>query len=82
MSKPTPAIYRTTSWSSYTAALRKRGSRRICLDKEMTWLGPHKGGPGRSALFSDPAIRFCLTIKFLFKLLLRQSTGMLAWGSA
>jgi hypothetical protein len=78
MSKPTPARYRTTNWSSYTASLRKRGSLLIWLDKDMTWLAPHDGSPGRPAVFSDAAIQFCLTIKVLFKLPLRQGTGMVA----
>ena len=71
MSKPTPARYRTTHWSSDTAALRKRGSLLI-------WLTPHDGSPGRPAVFSDAAIQFSLTIKVLFKLPLRQTTGMVA----
>jgi hypothetical protein len=29
-------------------------------------------------IFSDAAIRFCLTIKVLFKLPLRQTSGMVA----
>ena len=78
MSKPSPARYRTTNWSSYTASLRKRGSLLIWLDKEMTWLASHDGKPGRPAVFSDAAIQFCLTIKVLFKLPLRQTTGMVA----
>ena len=78
MSKPSPARYRTTNWSSYTASLRKRGSLLIWLDKEMTWLAPPDGGPGHPAVFSDAAIQFCLTIKVLFKLPLRQTTGMVA----
>lgn len=78
MSKPSPARYRTTNWSSYTASLKKRGSLLIWLDKEMTWLAPHDGSPGRPAVFSDAAIQFCLTIKVLFKLPLRQTTGMVA----
>ena len=78
MSKPTPARYRTTNWSNYNAALRKRGSLLIWLDKEMTWLAPHDGRPGRPAVFSDAAIQFCLTIKVLFKLPLRQTAGMVA----
>ena len=90
MSKPSPARYRTTNWSSYTASLRKRGSLLIWLDKEMIWLAPHGGGPGRPAVFSDAAIQFCLTIKVLFKLVAivaplvratmatRQTTGMVA----
>lgn len=76
MSKPSPARYRTTNWCSYTAALRKRGSLLIWLDKDMTWLAPPDGSPGRPAVFSDAAIQFCLTIKVLFKLPLRQTTGM------
>ena len=78
MSKPSPARYRTTNWSSYTASLRKRGPLLIWLDKGMTWLEPHDGSPGRPAVFSDAAIQFCLTIKVLFKLPLRQTTGMVA----
>ena len=44
----------------------------------MTWLAPHDGKPGRPAVLSDAAIQFCLTIKVLFKLPLRQTTGMVA----
>ena len=63
MSKPKPARYRTTNWSAYNDALRKRGSLLIWLDKEMSWLAPRDGGPGRPAVFSDAAIQFCLSIK-------------------
>ena len=58
MTQPPPAHYRTTNWSSYNSALRKRGSLLIWLDKEMTWLAPHDGSPGRPAVFSDAAIQF------------------------
>jgi hypothetical protein len=78
MSKPYPAHYRTTDWPSYNAALRKRGALLVWLDKEMIWLAPHDGRLDRPALFSDAAIQFCLAIKVLFKLLLRQTTGMVA----
>ena len=44
----------------------------------MTWLAPHDGGAGYPAVFSDGALQFCLTIKVLFKLPLRQTTGMVA----
>ena len=66
MSKPPPARYRTTNWSSYNASLRKRGSLLIWVDKEMTWLAPRDRRPGRPAVFSDAAIQFCLSIKVLF----------------
>ena len=62
MSKPTPARYRTTNWSSYTAPLRKRGLLLIWLHENMTWLAPRDGSPDRPARFSDAAIQFCLTI--------------------
>ena len=78
MTKPLPARYRTTNWSSYNAALKKRGSLLIWLDKEMTWHAPHEDRPGQPTVFSDAAIQFCLTIKVLFKLPLRQMTGMVA----
>lgn len=44
----------------------------------MSWLAPHDGRPGRPAVFADAAIQFCLTIKVLFRLPLRQTTGMVA----
>jgi hypothetical protein len=78
MSKPSPVRYRTTNWSSYNASLCKCGSLLIWLGKETTWLAPPDGGPGRTAVFSDASIQVCLTIKVLFKLLFRQTTGMVA----
>ena len=78
MSKPKPARYRRTNCSTYNAALCKRGSLLIWLDKEMAWFAPHEGCPGRPPVFSDAAIQFCLSIKVLFKLPLRQTEGMVA----
>ena len=78
MSKPSPARYRTTNWSSYTASLRKRGSLLIWLHKKVARLAPHYGITGRPAVFSDAAIQFCLTIRVLFKRPLRRTTGMVA----
>ena len=78
MTKPSAARYRTTNWSSYDAALRKRGSLLIWLDRGMAWLAPHEGRRGRPSVFSDAAIQFCLSIKVLFELPLRQTAGMVA----
>ncbi len=79
MGKPSAARYLTTSWASYSAAaLRKRGSLLIWLDKDMTWLVPHDGSLGRPTAFSGAPIQVCLTIKILFNLPLRQTTGMVA----
>ncbi len=78
MSKPKPARYRTSDWSTYDDALRKRGSLPIWLDKEMTRQAPHEGRAGRPPVLSNAAIQFCLSIKVLFKLPLRQTAGMVA----
>ena len=76
MTKPKPARYRTTNWSAYNASLRKPGSLLIWLDRDMSWHAPHEGRPGRPPVFSNAAIQFCLSIKVLFKLPLRQTAGM------
>ena len=91
MTTPSPARNRTMNWSSDSQALCKLGSLLIhwpvddCLqspkawlNKGMTWLAPHVGRPGRHAVIADAAIQFCLTIKVLFKLPLRQTIGMVA----
>lgn len=71
MMRPSPACYRTTNWSNHNSALKRRGSL-------MIWHAPRKDWSGRPAVFSEAAIQFCLTIKVLFKLPLRQTTGMVA----
>jgi hypothetical protein len=76
MSKPEPARYRTTNWPEYNKALCRRGSLLVWLDREMEWLATGSGRPGRSATYSDAAIQFCLSIKVLFGLALRQTIGM------
>ena len=67
--------YRTTNWKQYNAALKARGSLTIWLDEGMSWFAAASGKRGRSPQFSDAAIQFCLTIKNLFGLALRQTTG-------
>jgi hypothetical protein len=47
----------------------------IWLDKEMAL---HARNEGRTAVFSNAGIQFCLSIKGLFKLPLRQTAGMVA----
>jgi hypothetical protein len=42
----------------------------------MKWHGRPSGKRGRSQTFSDEAIQFCLSIKCLFNLPLRQAMGM------
>jgi hypothetical protein len=76
MSKPPKPKYRTTNWSSYNESLRQRGALLLWIDKDMQWAGAPSGHRGRSPLFSDAAIQFCLMIKNLYGLALRQTTGM------
>lgn len=59
-------------WPSYIEA---QGSLTIWLDKRMRWFAAPSGKRGRSPKFSDTAIQFCLTIKNLFALALRQAMG-------
>ena len=48
----------------------------LWLDKKMPWLAAPSGKRGRRHTFSDAAIQFCLTIKCLFGLPLRQALGL------
>lgn len=76
MSKPPRAKYRTTNWTKYNAALKRRGSLMVWLDADLQWQAPSSGRTGRPAVFSDAAIQFCLTLKCMFGLGLRQTTGL------
>ncbi len=76
MSKPLSPKYQTTNWQTYNQSLKQRGQLLLWLDKAMNWLAPATGKRGRQPTFSDAAIQFCLTIKCLFGLALRQTTGM------
>lgn len=75
MSKPKRTRYRTTNWSTYNAALKKRGSLTVWFDPSMTWEGLPTGCRGRQRSYSDAAIQTCLTLKVLFGFALRQTTG-------
>lgn len=68
--------YKTTNWSEYNAGLKARGSLTVWLDKDMQWLAAPTGKRGRQPVFTDAAIQFCLSIKCLFGLPLRQSLGL------
>ena len=78
LSLPSPTRHHSTSGSVYTAALFKRGSLLIWLDKDMTRLAPRDGNPGRPAVFSVAAIQFCLSLMVMFKPPHWQTTGMVA----
>ena len=77
MPKPVSPRYRTTNWSNDNKSLRKRGSLLVWFDRDMTWVAERCGKRGRPETFSDAAIQFCLSVKVLFDLPLRQTSGML-----
>ena len=78
MSSWSPTKYRTTNWASYNDALKQRGSLTPWFDPAMSWEAAPSGKRGRQPRFSDAAIQVCLTLKVLFGLPLRQTTGFVA----
>ena len=77
MSRPIPPSYKTKYWPAYNEALKQRGSLTIWFDPDMVWVPPPTGKRGRQPLYSDAAIQTCLTMKVLFGMALRQTTGFL-----
>ena len=75
MSRPNTPTYKTKNWPTYNEALKRRGALTIWFDPEMTWEAEPTGKRGRQPVYSDPAIQTCLTMKVLFGLALRQTTG-------
>lgn len=75
MSKPTSPTYKTTNWAVYKEALKRRGSLNIWFDPAMNWHAEPSRKRGRSQTFSDAAIQTCPTMKVLFGMALRQTTG-------
>lgn len=75
MSRPTPPTYKIKNWRAYNEALKRRSSLTIWFDPEMTWEARPTGKRGRQPTYSDAAIQTCLTMKVLFGMALRQTTG-------
>src|SRR6056297_1459423 len=75
MSGPIPPSYKTKNWPAYNEALKQRGSLTIWFDPDMLWVPPPTGKRGRQPRYSDAAIQTCLTMKVLFGMPLRQTTG-------
>ena len=75
MSRPSTLSYKTLNWPEYNNALKRRGSLTVWFDPDMTWAATPTGKRGRQPLYSDPAIQTCLTMKVLFGMALRQTTG-------
>ena len=75
MSRPTPPTYKTRNWPAYNEALKRRGSLTIWFDLTMSWEAAPTGKRGRQPAYGDAAIQTCLTMKVLFGMALRQTTG-------
>ncbi len=75
MSRPIPPSYKTTNWPDDNEVLKKRGSLAIWFDPEICWTPKPCGRRGRRQAYSDAAIQTCLTMKVLFGMALRQTTG-------
>lgn len=75
MSRHIPPTYKTTNWPAYNEALERRGSLAIWFHPEMIWDATPSGKRGRQQSYSDTAIQACLTMKVLFGMALRQTTG-------
>ena len=75
MSRPTPPACKTWNWLACNAALKRRGSLTIWFDPAMIWEAAPTDKRGRQPDCSDAAIRTCLTMKVLFGMALRQTTG-------
>ena len=75
MSRPSTPTYKTLNWPEYNKALKRRGSLTIWFDPAMTWEAAPTGKRGRQPVYTDAAVQTCLTMKVLFGMALRQTTG-------
>jgi hypothetical protein len=79
---PTPAkkvSYRVTNWKEYNQALINRGDFTIFISEDYVgkWYSKARSnGVGRPLVYSDISIKIILTLRELFKLPLRQITGL------
>ena len=75
VSRPTSPTYRTTNWSDYNAAPKRRGSQTIWFHSGMNCDAEPSGKRGRSRTFSDAVTQTCFTMKVLFGRAFRQTAG-------
>jgi hypothetical protein len=75
MSSLTPPSYTTTNWPAYNDALKRQGSLTVLFDAEMCWGAEPTGKRERQPTYSVVAVQTCLTMKLLFRMALRQTTG-------
>ena len=77
MSRPNTPTYKTLNWPAYNKALKRRGSLTIWFDPDMVWAARPTDKRGRQPVYSDAAVQACLTMKVLFGMTLRQTTGFM-----
>ena len=75
MSRHIAPTYKTRNWPTDNEALKRRGSLTIWFDPEIIWDAAPTAKRGRQQIYSDTAIQTCLTMKVLFGMALRQTTG-------
>ena len=75
MSRPNIPTYKTLNWPAYNKALKRQGSLTVWFDPDMVWAAKPTGTRGRQPVYSDAAVRTCLTMKVLFGMALRQTAG-------
>lgn len=77
MTKPkgAKALFKTTNWARYNAALKARESLTIWLDNNIQWYASANSRHGRQQIFTAVAVQFCLSIKYLIGLSLRKKLG-------
>lgn len=70
--------YRLKNWATYNKALKQRGSLEIWLEESSlrNWLYQGKKIQGGNMSYSNRAIKLCLSLRQLFSLPLRQTTGL------
>ena len=68
--------YKTLNWPAYNEALKRSGSLTIWFNPGMAWAAKPTGKRGRQPVYSDAAVQTCLTMKVLFGMALRQTSGL------
>ena len=75
MSRPNTPSYKTLNRPAYKEALKRRRSLTIWLDLGMAWAAKQTGKRGRQLVYSESAVQTRLTMKVLFGMALRQTSG-------
>ena len=72
--------YKVTNWKEYEQSLCNRGSLTLRISPNVitSWNPRESKRRGRKQCFSDQAIETILTLRFIFRLPLRQTEGFVA----